>query len=455
MLNTRHPPRAQAVQSSASNKKFLKENYEGFEANKTNLIEVHIESKTNENLTFTLKGYKGKWKSELNYMILLEIPTIKNLTNTWVWNISDSQVRASTKIIRHKSILGMALQNNSKELTGHIWIDESFSLRFVLHNVDTVHVYNSRLMYGLFISLVYLFNLVVLIRHYKVCMENLTFASQTSTFSLGILLLYELTFALWQLSKAFSDRVTDGIDYLLIASFWGFIIFMLIYGRILIRVFEAGNQSLSEVNIFMRNRLISNFQSRVFLLIIFGIVLIRVFYKYYFFTVCLLHSFFIPQIVLNSFYGYKKSFSMVTVTVLLLSKLMVAVYFLCFEDSVVRYKRDLKLMAVVSGLILIQGAVLYWQRFHPRFLVPRKYQPLHYDYFRPKSEEERTSDSENVCNICITRLNIGKHADIVNFSKTMHTPCSHRYHQNCLTQWMEIKLECPTCRSKLPQVEDY
>jgi len=28
----------------------------------------------------------------------------------------------------------------------------------------------------------------------------------------------------------------------------------------------------------------------------------------------------------------------------------------------------------------------------------------------------------------------------------MKTPCGHRYHPHCLRKWMEIRMECPTCR---------
>lgn len=28
----------------------------------------------------------------------------------------------------------------------------------------------------------------------------------------------------------------------------------------------------------------------------------------------------------------------------------------------------------------------------------------------------------------------------------MKTPCNHKYHVPCLKKWMEIRLECPSCR---------
>lgn len=32
----------------------------------------------------------------------------------------------------------------------------------------------------------------------------------------------------------------------------------------------------------------------------------------------------------------------------------------------------------------------------------------------------------------------------------MKTPCNHKYHSKCLIEWMNIKKECPQCRTALP-----
>ncbi len=35
----------------------------------------------------------------------------------------------------------------------------------------------------------------------------------------------------------------------------------------------------------------------------------------------------------------------------------------------------------------------------------------------------------------------------------MRTPCNHKFHVGCLVEWMSIKMECPTCRARLPTLE--
>ena len=37
--------------------------------------------------------------------------------------------------------------------------------------------------------------------------------------------------------------------------------------------------------------------------------------------------------------------------------------------------------------------------------------------------------------------------------KIMQTPCKHRFHIRCLQDWMNIKLECPSCRQPIPTID--
>ncbi|GKZ00441.1 hypothetical protein MPSEU_000996700 [Mayamaea pseudoterrestris] len=48
------------------------------------------------------------------------------------------------------------------------------------------------------------------------------------------------------------------------------------------------------------------------------------------------------------------------------------------------------------------------------------------------------------CSICYDGI------DACNRSHYMLAPCNHLFHRDCLIQWMEIKMECPICRTTLP-----
>jgi hypothetical protein len=54
------------------------------------------------------------------------------------------------------------------------------------------------------------------------------------------------------------------------------------------------------------------------------------------------------------------------------------------------------------------------------------------------------NDDEIDCVICMLEVDID-HARL-----RMVTPCNHFFHPECLQRWMDVKMECPTCRGALP-----
>lgn len=73
------------------------------------------------------------------------------------------------------------------------------------------------------------------------------------------------------------------------------------------------------------------------------------------------------------------------------------------------------------------------------------------------------SGSERVeiddCAICMCGLNItvddnAEATEDCNNTLYMRTPCGHKFHKPCLKNWMEYKLECPSCRAQIPMDDD-
>jgi len=84
---------------------------------------------------------------------------------------------------------------------------------------------------------------------------------------------------------------------------------------------------------------------------------------------------------------------------------------------------------------IIQVTVIIIQdRKGPRFFIPKKYLPEKYDYYTP------IYTKLDNCVICMSPIDSGY----------MVTPCRHAFHSDCLEQWMDVKMECPTCRGHLP-----
>ena len=110
------------------------------------------------------------------------------------------------------------------------------------------------------------------------------------------------------------------------------------------------------------------------------------------------------------------------------------------------------------------------ENFGTRFFVPTFLMKKNYNYFVKLPQEidlesgTQSSFTED-CVICMNSLltnneNIGnKNNEISNpylnrlkLKKNyfMKTPCNHKFHNKCLINWMTIKMECPTCRERLP-----
>jgi len=61
------------------------------------------------------------------------------------------------------------------------------------------------------------------------------------------------------------------------------------------------------------------------------------------------------------------------------------------------------------------------------------------------NEQDISNILTNECAICCFELVEGEQ------KKLYRTPCNHVFHEDCLKDWGFNKLECPTCRSKLPR----
>jgi hypothetical protein len=64
---------------------------------------------------------------------------------------------------------------------------------------------------------------------------------------------------------------------------------------------------------------------------------------------------------------------------------------------------------------------------------------------------DRNTNSSNPratldCVICYNAI------DVHNRRGYMLAPCDHIFHRECLIQWMDIKMECPICRTELPSI---
>jgi len=85
--------------------------------------------------------------------------------------------------------------------------------------------------------------------------------------------------------------------------------------------------------------------------------------------------------------------------------------------------------------------------------------PAKHNYFQ--KIQLHSLQKEDACSICMDNLGHDSSClktpmlkiDENSVIQVMKTPCKHIFHEKCLKDWMDIKLECPYCRTMLPSLD--
>ena len=122
--------------------------------------------------------------------------------------------------------------------------------------------------------------------------------------------------------------------------------------------------------------------------------------------------------------------------------------------SFLQLRQDYKFGAIITAIVATQLIFMYLQkRLGSSFFLPKFLRPNYFDYEK-KIDTLDCPESEN-CPICFVLLSESPDTekaikDKLVPSMYMETPCEHKFHEKCLKVWMEQKLVCPCCRTKLP-----
>jgi len=175
----------------------------------------------------------------------------------------------------------------------------------------------------------------------------------------------------------------------------------------------------------------------------------------------LLYSFWVPQIVYNAVNNTKKPFFQSPAggyaLLMSLTRLFIPLYVYGCPRNFVATLGDHSEFThlynptaclVLAAWLACQILVLYLQdRLGSRFFLPAAFHPVVYNYHRaiPQSEEA-ANELEAGGKECVICYNIVDYQS----QDYMITPCNHLFHDDCLSQWMDVKMECPVCRAPLP-----
>lgn len=143
-----------------------------------------------------------------------------------------------------------------------------------------------------------------------------------------------------------------------------------------------------------------------------------------------------PQIIENAINRSKEGLNLYLAVGIFGSQSFVFFFIYLFELNFEKLEKGWLWFTGYILVFIISIGILYLQKQRgARFFIPKRWRNIGlYDYSRIPQLDD------NICSVCICEMTD---------EKLMHTPCGHTYHWECLEKVMEIRLECPLCRSKL------
>jgi hypothetical protein len=226
-------------------------------------------------------------------------------------------------------------------------------------------------------------------------------------------------------------------------AFLEFMMFSVFEMRLLLHVWKIRNASNNNSSWIALRRELSALYGKFYGGFFGGAFLIYILQNFQTFCVLLLSSYWLPQILWNLYSNSRKPFIPLYVGIITITRTFIPLYFYGCPKNFARNEPNYVLCAAVTLYVSAQSLILFAQHyFHPRIITFKltKWLPEVHNYHKSYVE---VGD----CSICLSTLKSSRSSEM-----QMHAPCGHIFHTHCLSRWMDVKLECPTCRSKLPPV---
>ncbi|EUD65650.1 hypothetical protein C922_03898 [Plasmodium inui San Antonio 1] len=279
--------------------------------------------------------------------------------------------------------------------------------------------------------------------------ENMRSASKVSLLSICLNSFIDLFESLLLLYEVMLSRLL--LVHFIFMVLLKFVLFTLMELRYILIIWKANHQQDLQEGWDQLQRKLGTLYKFYY-----GSILLVIVTFYYVFPVCpyvllLLYMCWIPQILLDIWKGQRNSINLKIVFALSLCRIFLPVYRFMYSQSI--FHLDVFARAMDSSntstfsilLIVILAVQLFFmslQRLYgPRHLIDIDLLPHVHNYYKTIDPNFETGIPE--CVICMYDI-------VLKDRKYCVTPCFHIFHEKCLQQWMDVKLECPTCRGALP-----
>ncbi|XP_030482962.1 transmembrane E3 ubiquitin-protein ligase FLY2 isoform X2 [Cannabis sativa] len=227
------------------------------------------------------------------------------------------------------------------------------------------------------------------------------------------------------------------------AAFFKFVVFSIFEMRYLLAIWKANRPMNNGEGWETMRRELSVLYSRFYGILLGGILIMYEFHNFLRPILLLMYCFWIPQIVTNVIRDSRKPLHPHYVIGVTVTRLAVPLYIFGCPNNFMRIEPDQSWCICLVVFIGLQSAILLLQHYlGSRWFIPRQILPEKYSYYR--RFDQNTSNATD-CVICMTAIDLMQRSN-----DCMVTPCDHFFHSGCLQRWMDVKMECPTCRRPLP-----
>jgi len=224
-------------------------------------------------------------------------------------------------------------------------------------------------------------------------------------------------------------------------AFLQFVLFSMFEMRLLLHVWKMRNASNLSSWMDLRREL-SSLYAKFYAGAFGGALLLYALKNYQTLCVLILASYWVPQIGWNLYNNSRKPLSPSYICLISLTRLFTPLYFFAFPTNFAGNEQNVQLCGLVTCYVFVQASIVLAQHFrHPRVFTfgLTKWLPEVHNYHKNSDSALAAGD----CSICLNDLQC---------TSQMLAPCGHRFHSKCLSKWMDVKLECPICRAKLPPI---
>jgi len=234
-----------------------------------------------------------------------------------------------------------------------------------------------------------------------------------------------------------------------IVALFKFIIFSLLEARYMLIIWRQRRREVFDEGWDAARRELSWLYSRFYGVLVIGLILIYHNLDHLSSIILCFQIYWVPQILTDAYQGSRSAIAPAYAVGISASRTVLLLYLWGCPHSVFTGDAYPQLPGAPSTVfcvatVLLQGiqvtVMLLQRRWGARWFVPWRCMPWAYSYHGATRAEPGTE-----CVICMVEIE-------PEASRHVTAPCSHRFHRRCLEQWMDVKMECPTCRAALPPI---